>query len=210
MVGLGPGARIVALHLRSVSTRSTDVRGRFGEARVAVEASAGAQADENLARTAPLQALLQLHRVVARVEDEHGSGLPFLGRPAEERFDLLRGNLVGLPRGVNARNVHGSSPTLAHEVELGDELVSTGKPIRPRWAARRSGGMGGSRSRARGCFPRRSGATRSHPRRRRVVCPLPRRAGHGRAGRVGPRRLLFHAPMRRRGCPIRDDGTPGG
>jgi hypothetical protein len=107
-----------------VSTRSTDVRGRFGEARVAVEASAGAQADENLARTAPLQALLQLHRVVARVEDEHGSGLPFLGRPAEERFDLLRGNLVGLPRGVNARNVHGSSPTLAHEVELGDELVS--------------------------------------------------------------------------------------
>ena len=125
VVGIGPGARIVALHLRSVSTRSTDVRGRFGEARVAVEATPGAQADENLARTAPLQALLQLHRVVARVEDEHGSsGLPFLGRPTEQRLHLPSGDLVGVPRRVNTRDVHGSRPALANEVELGDELVS--------------------------------------------------------------------------------------
>jgi hypothetical protein len=77
-----------------------------------------------LARTAPLKALLQLHRVVARIEDEHGSDLPFLGRPPEECLDLLYGNLVGLSRGVNARNVHRGGPTLAHEVELGYELVS--------------------------------------------------------------------------------------
>jgi hypothetical protein len=50
---LGPGARVVALHLGPVATGPSDVRGRIAEARVAVEATPGAQADENLAR-APL------------------------------------------------------------------------------------------------------------------------------------------------------------
>jgi len=71
---------------------------------------------------------VQLHRVVARVEDEHGSNeeIPLLhGRPPrEERPDLLRGDLVGVPCGVDALRVHGGGPTLAEEVELGDELVA--------------------------------------------------------------------------------------
>jgi len=106
-------------------TRPTDVRGRVGEARVAVEASAGAQADEDLAWAAPLQALLQLHGIVARVEDEHGSEIPLHGRPAQaqERLYLLCANPVGLLRRVDARDVHGGCPALAGEVELGDELV---------------------------------------------------------------------------------------
>jgi hypothetical protein len=51
---LGPGARVVALHLRPVATRTTDVHGRIAEAKLAVEATPRPQADEDLAR-APLQ-----------------------------------------------------------------------------------------------------------------------------------------------------------
>ena len=54
---LGPGARVVARYLGPVATGATDVRRRIAEARVAVEAAPGAQADEDLAR-APLQSLL--------------------------------------------------------------------------------------------------------------------------------------------------------
>jgi hypothetical protein len=52
--GFGPGARVRAPHLGPVAPRASDVFGRVREARVAVEAAPGAQADEDLAR-APLQ-----------------------------------------------------------------------------------------------------------------------------------------------------------
>jgi hypothetical protein len=54
---LGPGTRIVALHLRPVATRASDVCGRIREARVAVEAPPRSQTDEDLALT-PLERLL--------------------------------------------------------------------------------------------------------------------------------------------------------
>ena len=74
--GLGPGARISALHLRPVATRASDTCGRIRETRVTVEAPPRPQTDEDLAR-APLQYSLHLDGVVARVEDEQGDGLSF-------------------------------------------------------------------------------------------------------------------------------------
>jgi hypothetical protein len=94
---------------------------RVAEARVAVEAPPRPQADEDLAR-APLQCSLHLDGVVARVEDEQREGLSFF-EPTQQSPDLLGGDLVDVLGGSDAHHVHGSGPTLAHEVELGDELV---------------------------------------------------------------------------------------
>ena len=72
--------------------------GWAGEARIGIEAAAGTQTDEDLAPT-PLEPPLHLDRIVAGVEDEQGS-VPFLlGRPAQNRFHLLDGDLVGVLRG---------------------------------------------------------------------------------------------------------------
>ena len=120
--GLRPGARVRTLHLRPVATRPAGVGGWTGEARIGVEAPPRPQTDENLARTT-LKPLLQLHRIVASIEDEQGS-VPFLlGRPAQERFHLLGGDLAGVLSGADALHVHGGGPALAEEVEPGDELV---------------------------------------------------------------------------------------
>ncbi len=127
--GLGPGARIiVALHLRPVATRASNVLWRrVAEARGAVEeAPPRPQADEDLTR-APLQ-WCSLHLddgVVARVEDEQGSGLSSF-EPVQQSPDLLGGDLVGVLGGSDAPRIHGSGPTLAHEVELCDELLLVG------------------------------------------------------------------------------------
>jgi hypothetical protein len=117
---LGPGARIVALHLVPVATGASDVRGRIAQARVAVEAAPGAQADEDLAR-APLELPLHLDRVVARVEDEQRDGLSF--EPTQQYLHLPGSDHVGVLGGPDALHVHGGGPTLAGEVEPGDELV---------------------------------------------------------------------------------------
>src|SRR5919107_3137252 len=119
--GLGPGARIVALHLRPVATGASDVLRRVAEARIAVEAAPGAQAEEYLARTA-LQCSLHLDGVVARVEDEQGDGLS-LFEPTQQSLDLLGGDHVGVLGGPEALYVHGGGPALAHEVEPCNELV---------------------------------------------------------------------------------------
>ena len=74
--GVGPGARVSALHLGPVATGASDVFRRVAQTRVAVEAAPGAQAEEDLAR-APLQSLLHLDGVVARIEDEQGNGPSF-------------------------------------------------------------------------------------------------------------------------------------
>ena len=109
--------------------------GRVREARVAVEAAPGAQADEDLAR-APLQSLLHLDGVVARIEDEHRGNVGPTRRkgPAQKRPHLLGGDHVGVLFGSDASHVHGGGPALAHEVELGDELV--GPPSDDRLAGR--------------------------------------------------------------------------
>jgi hypothetical protein len=87
--------------------------------------------------------LLQLHRIVARVEDEQRSGplLRFLVlmREAHKRSHLLGGHLVGVLPRVEALYVYGCGPTLAHEVELGDELV--GPPRYDRLSRRVAGRM---------------------------------------------------------------------
>src|SRR5215210_1094572 len=95
--------------------------GWTGEARIAEETTPRPQADEDLA-PAPLQSPLQLHGVVAGVEDEQGSG-PLLGRAAQERPHLLCGHLVGVLGGSEALYIHGGGPALADEVQLCDELV---------------------------------------------------------------------------------------
>jgi hypothetical protein len=107
-----------------VAAWASDVFRRVAQARVAVEAAPGAQADEYLA-WAPLQSLLHLDGVVARIEDEQrGSVSPTRRKgPPQERPHLLGGDLVGLLGGSDALHVHGSGPTLAHEVQLCDELV---------------------------------------------------------------------------------------
>jgi hypothetical protein len=102
------------------------VCGRASEARIAVEATPRPQTDEDLARTS-LQPLLELHRIVASVEDEQRSGplLLFLVlmREAHKRFDLLSSHLVGILRRTQALHVHEGNPALANEIELCDELV---------------------------------------------------------------------------------------
>jgi hypothetical protein len=135
--GFGPGTPISALHLRPVTTRASNVCGRIREARVAVEAPPCSQTDEDLARS-PLQPLLQLHGIIAGVEDEQGSD-PLLLRPeAKKRFHLLGGYLIGVLPRADASHIHGSGPTLADEIELGDELVSpSGDDRLPRRVARR-------------------------------------------------------------------------
>jgi hypothetical protein len=104
-----------------VATRASDVLGRVAEAGVAIEATSGAQAEEDLARV-PLEPLLHLDRVVARVEDEQGDGL-FFFNATQQSLDLLGGDLVGVLGGPDAPHVHGGGPALAHEIELCDELV---------------------------------------------------------------------------------------
>jgi hypothetical protein len=108
-----------------VATGASDVRGRITETRVAVEATPRSQPHEDLAR-APLQPRLQFDGVVARVEDEQGdSGLLFVFflEPTQQYLHLPGGDQVGVLGGPDTLHVHGSGPTLAHKVELCDELV---------------------------------------------------------------------------------------
>src|SRR5215211_2695148 len=116
----GPGARIIALHLRSVATRTSDVFRRVAQARVAVEAAPRPQADEDLARTS-LEPSLHLDRVVTRVEDEQRDD-PFF-KPAQQSLDLLGGDHVGVLGGPDALYVHGGGPALAGEAQLCNPLV---------------------------------------------------------------------------------------
>jgi hypothetical protein len=104
-----------------VATRASYVCGRIREARVAVEAPPRSQADEDLART-PFEPSLDLDRVVARVEDEQGDW-PYFPQPIQQSLHLPASNLVSILCGADALYVHGSAPTLAHEVQLCDELV---------------------------------------------------------------------------------------
>ena len=96
------------------------MRWRIREAGGTVEATSRPQAHEDLA-VAPLESLLQLHGIVARVEDEQGDD-PFF-QPTHQSLDLLCGDHVGVLGGSETPHVHGGAPTLAHEVELCDELV---------------------------------------------------------------------------------------
>src|SRR5215210_2058452 len=124
--GLWPGARVRALHLRSMATRPSSMGRWISEARIGVEATPRSQTEEDLAWS-PLQSLLHLDGIVASVKDEQGSGplLLFLVlmREAEKRFDLLGGHLVGVLCRADALYVHGGAPALANEIELCDELV---------------------------------------------------------------------------------------
>jgi len=114
------------------------VGGRTSETWIGIEATPCPQTDEDLARRTALQSLLDLDGIVAGVENEQGSGT-LLRRPAEERFHLLGGHLVGVLRGSDALHVHRGGPALADEVEPGDELVG---PARyDGLAGRVSGGM---------------------------------------------------------------------
>ncbi len=98
------------------------MRGRIAEARIAVEATPGAQPDEYLART-PLQRLLQFDGVVACIEDEQGGALSFFKPTQQQSPNLLGGNHVGVLGRPDAHYIHGGSPALADEVELCDKLV---------------------------------------------------------------------------------------
>ena len=69
------------------------------------------------------QAALQLHGVVAGVEDEQRDGLSF-GQPTKQLLELLHGHLVGVLRGLDAPHVDRRHPGITGEAEFGDELVS--------------------------------------------------------------------------------------
>jgi hypothetical protein len=81
-----------------MATRPPSVGRWTSEARIGVEAASRSQTDKNLARNS-LKSLLHLDGIVASVEDEQGSD-PLLGRPAQKRFHLLGGHLVGVLRGA--------------------------------------------------------------------------------------------------------------
>ena len=73
--GLGPGARIRALHLRTMPTRPSGGGGWTSETRVCKQAATRPQTEEDLA-PAPLKPLLNLDGIVARIEDEQRNGQP--------------------------------------------------------------------------------------------------------------------------------------
>src|SRR5215210_5394717 len=134
--GLWPGARVRALHLRSMATRPSSMGRWISEARIGVEATPRSQTEEDLAWS-PLQSLLHLDGIVASVKDEQGSDPLLLRREAEKRFHLLGGHLVGILRRAEALYVHGGTPALADEIELCDELVGPARYDRlPRRMAR--------------------------------------------------------------------------
>src|SRR5215204_1349912 len=123
--GLRPGARVVALHLRPVTTRPAGGSGRTSEARIGEEAATSPQTDEDLTRSS-LQSLLHLAGIVSSVEDEQRTGSLLLllsSQEAHKRFHLLGGHLIGVLRRAEALYVHGGNPALADEIELCDELV---------------------------------------------------------------------------------------
>ena len=153
--GFGPGRGIRALHLRPVAARPSGLGGRTGKAGIAKEAAPGAQTDEYLAR-APFEPLLHLDGIVTRVEDEKGDGFS-LPEPIQQALNLLGGDHVGILSGPDALHVQGGGPTLAHEVEPGEELVGPpGHDGLPRRVAR---GVV-VEALVRGYTPRRIGATR--------------------------------------------------
>jgi membrane-associated protease RseP (regulator of RpoE activity) len=109
--------------------------GWASEARISVEATPGAQTEEDLAPT-PLRPLLHLDGIVASVEDEQGDAL-FLSQPTEQSLNLLDGDHVGILHGMDAQGVHWGGPALADEIEPGDELVGpSGDDRLPRRVAR--------------------------------------------------------------------------
>jgi hypothetical protein len=97
------------------------VGGWASEARIGIEATPGAQTDEDLAPT-PLKPLLHLDGIVASIEDEQRDAR-FLSDPTEQALYLFDGDHVGVLHGMDAQCVNRSSPALANEVELCDELV---------------------------------------------------------------------------------------
>jgi hypothetical protein len=129
---------------------------RASEARVGVEAAARWQTGEDRARLS-LMPLLQLHRKVARGEDEQRVGF-FPLEAAQQILDLVGGHLVDVLRRTNAQCLHG-----------GGQLSRT-KPIwamnfltRPGTMGWPSAGRDGMSIRVRGWLPRRIEATRSYP-----------------------------------------------
>ena len=100
----GSGQVLGSLHLIfGPWRRGRPVRAGTSEARIGLEATPSSQTDEDLTQSPLLQPLLHLDRIVARVEDEQGSG-PLLGRPVQKRFHLLGGHLVSIPRGAETRS----------------------------------------------------------------------------------------------------------
>jgi hypothetical protein len=104
-----------------VAAQPSRFGGRTGEARIAVEAASCPQTDKYLAR-APLKSLLHLDGIVTRVEDEQGEGLS-PPESTQQDLNLLGGDHIGILFSSDALHVHGSSPTLAGEAQLCDELV---------------------------------------------------------------------------------------
>jgi hypothetical protein len=105
-----------------VASRPSGVGGPLGEARVGIKAAARPQADEDLAWRA-LDSLLELQRIVPSVEDEQRDGAALPRGSTKQGFDLLGGESIDFPIRMEARYVYWGRPTLADEVELGDELV---------------------------------------------------------------------------------------
>jgi len=106
-----------------VAARPSGFGRRTSEARIAVEVASCAQTDEYLAR-APLESLLHFDGIITRVEDEQGEGLS-PPEPTQQDLHLLGADHIGILFRSDALHVHGSSPTLAGEVELCDELVGS-------------------------------------------------------------------------------------
>jgi hypothetical protein len=89
--------------------------------RIAVEAASCPQTQEYLAR-APFEPLLHFEGIVTRIEDEQGEDLS-PPEPTQQSLHLLGGDHISILFGSDALHVYGGAPTLAGEVEPGDELV---------------------------------------------------------------------------------------
>ena len=118
--GVQPARGVFEIELVAVAARAPH-RPRLDLLRGGVE-DPGWSATAPGLRAGPFQSALQLHRIVASVEDEHAAGL-WLGQPSHQGPHLRGGDLVGVLRRLYPPGIDGRNPRVALEAELGHELV---------------------------------------------------------------------------------------
>jgi hypothetical protein len=174
-----------------------EAAGSLGRGRIAVEAAPGAQPNEE-GSPSVAESLLQLHWIVASVEDEQGLRI-LAGEVLNYAGNLGNGNDVGVRGRMHPPHVERGRPTVALEAELREPLVGP---------------------------PRDDGLTRPVMRRMVVIATLGARLGvttrpHAAVDgvnwlpadqrmtgqeRAGHRRRPPRAVALRRSCPSRGDG----
>jgi hypothetical protein len=119
--GFAPGFGVFEIELLSVSAGTSDrsLGQRFG---IEVEDTPRVQPHEDL-DAASFQALLQSHRIIARIEDEHGC-IVAVWQPVQMCSHLLRGHAVGIFFWLDPTSIYRCHPRVTLEAHTRHELVA--------------------------------------------------------------------------------------